>query len=402
MTRWQLEEQRWRARKPAVLAALSVRLLLDFDIRRAEARELETEMIAGHMRVAYVVRHKAGDFSRSGTPSEPLLAEAAARFMNAYSNNGDTADTVARAVRDGLVHPGRHHALAARILLTFARDAAIIKQLGGADLQDAVFSTAVPVIDFLEMLFAERWHQPILSASSDARDSEGSIPLQQAFAGAFVRFTHFVKCGGGDAPDVFMALAAVARGMAFQLTSAGEAYDIAIPVVMKDEKLTEELMTYILIRLTDGRHTISTTLEPTAVDDIFSQSRNKHPYIYIVMQLGENEGDDLSDLDADAVSEEARDHVPHPDHPSYRLTVAGCSSDIFAALRDDSVAREFSGLMKVTSLDPEPNDDDPLQSHHLIQRLVWERGPGSYDWTTDLILKKRVGRTRRPPGVVVH
>ena len=65
------------------LATLCTRLDLEFDLTRSWARELTESMVGMHMRIAFNIPEH-NDYINSGTPSEPLLAEAAAMFMNVY------------------------------------------------------------------------------------------------------------------------------------------------------------------------------------------------------------------------------------------------------------------------------------------------------------------------------
>jgi hypothetical protein len=65
----------------SMLAALSTRILLDFESRRESTRRLEMELVERNMRIAYSVpSHR--EYVRSGTPSEPILAGGAAREMD--------------------------------------------------------------------------------------------------------------------------------------------------------------------------------------------------------------------------------------------------------------------------------------------------------------------------------
>lgn len=66
--------------RESFLAALSVRLLLDFEPRRITAIDTENLMVAGHLRVANVIpSHR--EYMFSSTPSEPIVAEAAAQVL---------------------------------------------------------------------------------------------------------------------------------------------------------------------------------------------------------------------------------------------------------------------------------------------------------------------------------
>jgi hypothetical protein len=67
----------------AVTAVLDVLLTLDFEPRRQVAHIREAELVASHMRIAFSVPKDRG-YIRSGYPSEPLLAEAAARQMHEF------------------------------------------------------------------------------------------------------------------------------------------------------------------------------------------------------------------------------------------------------------------------------------------------------------------------------
>jgi hypothetical protein len=69
----------------ALIAALSVRVILDFDILWESARSFEEKLVESHMRVAFSVPEHQ-EFLQSVAPSEPLLAEAAAQILN-QSNN---------------------------------------------------------------------------------------------------------------------------------------------------------------------------------------------------------------------------------------------------------------------------------------------------------------------------
>ena len=81
------------------LAATSVRLLLDFEPRRISAIENENLMVAGHLRVANVVpSHR--EYMISSTPSEPIVAEAAAQVLRGQSMINILCDNV----RNGLIN----------------------------------------------------------------------------------------------------------------------------------------------------------------------------------------------------------------------------------------------------------------------------------------------------------
>ena len=63
------------------LIPLCTRLLIEFNLAFPAARMLTELIVERHMRIMYVAPEH-NEFIRSGEPSEPLLAEAAAKFMN--------------------------------------------------------------------------------------------------------------------------------------------------------------------------------------------------------------------------------------------------------------------------------------------------------------------------------
>ena len=73
-------------------AVLDVLLTLDFEPRHQAAYDREAKLVAGHMRIAFSVP-KDREYLRSGYPSEPLLAEAAARQMDEFQMLAENPDT---------------------------------------------------------------------------------------------------------------------------------------------------------------------------------------------------------------------------------------------------------------------------------------------------------------------
>ena len=63
------------------LAPLCTRLLIEFNLAFSAARMLTELKVERYMRIMYVAPEH-NEFIWSGAPSEPLLAEAAAKFVN--------------------------------------------------------------------------------------------------------------------------------------------------------------------------------------------------------------------------------------------------------------------------------------------------------------------------------
>ncbi len=66
--------------RAARLAVLDVQLSLDFEPRREKVQMEEASLVESHMRIAYSIPNHR-EYLRSGYPSEPLLAEAAAQQL---------------------------------------------------------------------------------------------------------------------------------------------------------------------------------------------------------------------------------------------------------------------------------------------------------------------------------
>jgi hypothetical protein len=85
----------------AVTAVLDVLLTLDFEPRSQVAHKREAELVASHMRIAFSVP-KDRRYIRSGYPSEPLLAEAAARQMPEFQKRTSDPNLMARLLMPNL------------------------------------------------------------------------------------------------------------------------------------------------------------------------------------------------------------------------------------------------------------------------------------------------------------
>ncbi|KAG9037349.1 hypothetical protein FRB95_005989 [Tulasnella sp. JGI-2019a] len=134
--------------KPGIaeLAVLSTRISLYFEPSRQSARELEENL------------HR--EYIRSGTPSEPILAEAAAHERAIISNrNDDSVATVLHHFVDSdLIDKGFRGELIARLMLTLAYDQAITNHWGTREMVKMDKSFAV--VDVRCRAFWKRYWEP--------------------------------------------------------------------------------------------------------------------------------------------------------------------------------------------------------------------------------------------------
>lgn len=391
---WATEYKQSELPLESTLAPICMRFLIDWNQDREKARILQSSMITGNSRIAFTIPGDGGHLV-SGTPSEPLLAEVAARYLNTVKTSFDVALRVSVLWQSSLIHKGYRGELAARLLLLFAFDRAVDKLYPSQKLAIVRYSKAVPVLDFLRELFAERWHEDILNCPSDAR-KVGSPTLRQAFEGAWVRFSHFARSGDNNPMDTRTALAAVVRGMAFQLGPQDEVFHIAIPIVMKDEPLVDGLMSYIYIQLRDPHERAADALHLEDLEYTFLGDSN-NPYIFMTLYLdGAQEGLLPFPTTADDIEMPMEENASDPQvHSAFRIVVTGCSPDVYRV-----VDRKMQGWL--SSLTGSPRIEEKLehprrdQEEHaaIVQRLKveWDRGREVYDWIAEPALHEEVVR----------
>jgi hypothetical protein len=284
--------------KRSVLAALSTRLLLDFEPKRDSVRKFEMELVKGNMRIAYIVpSHR--EYVRSGTPSEPILAEGAAREMDLMRrNNKPIPETLATFVTSGLIANGERGECVAKLLFLEAYDRAVnapvehptkAQSIFGKD--QSRFSQPIHLRDFFLQLFGEEHLEKIWSSYADNDSEVGN--LGQAFEHAYVRFSHFGRDHEENHPSTYTAWAALARGMAVQCSPNQDVIDIVIPVVLcedvEKDKLDETNLTAILVQVRNR-----TGKQRVRIDEaLISKKRgffpwrpgDVRPYITLVMDL---------------------------------------------------------------------------------------------------------------------
>jgi len=216
----------------ARLAVVSTRLLLDFEPARFSARRTEEELVASHMRIAFSVpQHR--EFMRTGTPSEPILAEAAAQIMN--MPGFDTLAILNQYLEDGLAPKGERGELVGRVLDILAIDSVITTEHQPSSSTDEIkYSKPISVISYLTHLFPDDVHRDILdSTPSNPRNIASqwrTIKLRDAFKDAYIHVTHYAKAGDNSVLEGKHLWAHWARGIAFQLMPGTDLSDRMLPI----------------------------------------------------------------------------------------------------------------------------------------------------------------------------
>ncbi|KAJ1301382.1 hypothetical protein OPQ81_008646 [Rhizoctonia solani] len=179
------------------LAAISVRVGISFDSATELSRQIEAQLVESHMRIVYAIpEHR--EYMRTGSPSEPILAEAAARYLDEHHRFGIAhlgPEILSNVCQRGFLVRGERGELCGRLLVTVAHDIAIRNNSLGAPrplgAPKPKFHQPVLVTDFLCALFAENYHRTVLGAtpvtvdSGSASDSNPPRTLEEAFKDAY-------------------------------------------------------------------------------------------------------------------------------------------------------------------------------------------------------------------------
>ncbi|KZS99725.1 uncharacterized protein LAESUDRAFT_732934 [Laetiporus sulphureus 93-53] len=431
--------------KRALLAALSTRLLLEFEPARELARKMEVELVESNLRIAYSVpKHR--EYFRSGYPSEPILAEAAARFLN--GSKFSVPDSLTSFVKSGLISKGERGELVMRLLLLEAFDKATRKTFENVnDRKSMTFDHPIPVIDFLKALFGEKNMKTVLD--KDARNRANWRTFEKAFGNAYVHFTHFGKSENESVSNQFGAWAAIMRGMAIQCSTNQRNIDCIIPIVFgRKEKITPDRMSAILIQVknrVDSQVLAIDEKKLDGVDDFFRKGNtglpDNRPYITIAMHLGIQDAAykdalpkaKLHELEAsfecvaptghmltrtasskrmETLYDPKEDLHPReglkggdedPPHPRYEIVVKKCNPETFAAMIDDykraseeKATHDYAYLLAGTSVyDEHPRQDEENLAAVRKLKSGWSIGDDYYDWTgNDFLCGGTPGRSR--------
>ncbi|KAG6808805.1 hypothetical protein H0H92_002835 [Tricholoma furcatifolium] len=426
----------YQVEKSDLLPLIAIRVDLTFESNRDEAIYLESLMVASSMRTVYSVpEHR--QYLRGGYPSEPFLAEAAARNLfsqmrgnaeswhsvrEAYRTN--VPDAISKWLACGLVGKGERGELVARMLVTLAHDMAVIN-LNGNDFDSTPpslppsFSQPVSVVDFLSSLLSRDHLKKVLEARPD--NMESGSTLKDAFKDACVHFTHFVR-GEDDyiltdqACMIFMC-----RGAAMQGYNELPTTDLVIPVVMdKSKPLDRDNMSVIFIQVKNRvskKKDAEMNVDEGKLSDFFSSKGDNRPYIAITMELdssrpstkhklnyaarveklgrriasqkeppiassgqGLRSNDDESSLDnVQVLNDTTTVNSKIQSHPRYRFIINGCSSlvyNVISSTSDDS----YKMLLAYTGLLSEhPRQDDKYVKAVIQMKPYFRRGV-SYDF----------------------
>ncbi|KZP24260.1 hypothetical protein FIBSPDRAFT_1012129 [Athelia psychrophila] len=372
-------------------AVIDIRLMLDYEPRRQLARDRESELVASHMRIAYSVP-QSREYMRSGYPSEPILAEAAAQQMCANPEEFSALRIVEENITGGLIDRGERGELVARLLVTLALDRAV-KRSG----HDVSCSRGVSLIAFIEELFGDR-AEHILDSIPD--NTKSKVTFREAFKHAWVRFTHFGKMGDATGTTLAAARAAFIRCMAIICRSGQMLVDFLLPIFFCPDGakslLTEANMSALLIQVkrraakgAQAKYAINQSIIGFFPDG----TANQQPYVTLVMELGVQPN--MPQALAESIATPAA-VPPTPSkldiaaqghatdvHPRYSIFAYGCSDTVYGVIAPDERARYQNILASRDFL-----HEHPRQTHRsldAVKRLkpFFSIGLSSYHWIQD-------------------
>ncbi|GJE94119.1 hypothetical protein PsYK624_102870 [Phanerochaete sordida] len=367
------------------LVPLAVRILPDFDLSLEVARETEEEMVTSHLRVVFSIpSHRL--FMRSGYPSEPLVAKAAAIAMNIIAPHSHPIEIVAKELESGLINKGSRGELLARLLLTLAHDRAALSMRRPDDTKTN-WDPLIPVCTFLSSLFTEDVAKIIMTCTSND-PSHPERTLAQAFEHGYVRFSHFIAMAELNSIDTHLGLAGLARGFAIQAAFQQKLYDIAIPVVMKADLFTESDVTFIIIQVKNRVKTDNLYLDDVPKDfPGFFGANNLQPYIALGMELGvdEHPKTPLVEITTPSLGRAPARNLAPKQHPCYGFTVSGHSRGVYRVVESQEHEDKLAGILgKVKLLTKEhPRQNPGVLSKVRRLKYSWSREKECFDWVKD-------------------
>ncbi|TFK36232.1 hypothetical protein BDQ12DRAFT_254389 [Crucibulum laeve] len=360
----------------SVLAALSTRLLLDFEPRREAGREMEKQLIEGNMRIVYsVLRHR--EYFRSGTPSEPILAEAATVVMRELTEKNFTIPALLSSfVNNGFLEKGESGELVGRLLLTTVFDKTVEEHPNVE-----IINPSVHLFAFLRNLLGPANFGLLLNTHANKKTADTTF--QDDFKNARVRFTHFARFGKDNRYTPRTLLAAFVRGMAIQCSRNQKMIDLVIPIIMNDVGLQEEIVAPLLIQIKNKvKHEVvlidqaqlgQGDSEQGFFYSVDPSGTTKKPYIAITMQFGVTSATPF--IIRNGVS--SRNNQSH--RPCYDIELNGFTPELYPITESHQPA--YKQLLLSGGL----LTDHPRQTPEAlaaVKRLkpFWDDGPEFYDW----------------------
>jgi hypothetical protein len=337
------------------------------------AREVESQQVESHMRIVYAIpEHR--EYMRTGSSSEPVVAEAAASYLRSISKHRGVSIEAPRILSEncqkGFLARGERGELCGRLLLTVAHDIAIIEAAGSISPSfkaiKPAFHRPVPVLDFLRALFADEHHEAILKATPISNKAQAQT-LEAVFQEGFVFFSHFALAEDSDMLESKALRTALFRGMALQAKDNQPSIDAVIPIHMGgiDTEITTATTSAINLQFKNRQRSLD-----CSVNRIITVPDLEKPTISIVFEFGE------TNAKLPRVQAHHQDHrvtrsgKTHPDDSHYSFVARGCGPETYKSIPANAVGY-YQTILVTGGL----KDDFPRADKECSWKLLQEMKP---------------------------
>ncbi|KAF8519088.1 hypothetical protein BU17DRAFT_47994, partial [Hysterangium stoloniferum] len=265
--------------KEQCFACLSVRLALEFNSTTFTGHCQEQEQVERHMRVCLSV-DESFESMKTVSPSEPILAEAAAQLM--YGDYGFQAPEALKCVlEDFSIHKGDRGEPLGLLLLCLARDMTIC---------DEDHPTRVAtVFHFMSNLFNNIKNNHTFGPSIFNKNEKRTF--KQTFENSWIYFSHFIKVREYKVTSREYLTALIFRGAAVLCANSQKGIDAIIPFLYEDKKIQRTSVSVILMQLKNDpdftdvpQPELFSLMDPYQLG-IFKESESPIPIIRIVFAL---------------------------------------------------------------------------------------------------------------------
>ena len=376
------------------VAFLDVRLGLRLSTSRDISRKLAEDLVENHMRVVYSVpRHK--EFMLSGYPSEPVLAEAAARVWNSWSYpfSGFEEIRVFKALQEIIEKDcfckDDVEELIGRFMFLRAQDVAVLNSSGRGDSDGTyvTFSKPTTLWYFLSALLPK--HASQFESGRAKNDVNNMHPtFREACEGKFVRFSHFARAADSSILSTAAGWKALARANAWQCHPNQESVDIVIPIFIAKDKQVEDgtllgrqSVTFLLVQVNSFKRRQSPRFSAESLG-LFKDRGNDDKVPYFVITINLEADAERSEIGIRFFSNSYKENTPDPQpdgHPCYWIEVDGYSNWIFNFL----VVTDSRAIGAVLAWGKSNGGaDDPEQLQRL--KLAFGGDDTSFGWAKEI------------------
>jgi len=365
----------------------------------------ESELVEGYMRWAHSVpAHRKS--LRTSAPSEPILAEAAAHVMAKFDR--EVVSLLSRYLRDGLIEKGQHEGLVWRTIVTKAHDIAAIPSIPSSFLVPLhrVFSVPIHLFDLLEALVGKLHMETILM--SHAQNVPNSATFKEAFADAYIHWTHFAKAGDDSVISDEAAWIAMVRGIFWQCSDQQADINGILPLLLSvlGTKLGRWVMSAVFWQIKDKTKKHAAHVDAEKLKFFSTPPKDepekgtRRPYIVITMQFGVQNiprttmpntppGPHISQQPEDVTP--PRTNVPRDQptrngkparstHPRYEINIIGCSPKVYNVIKESERASYANLLASCDIVSQHPRQFDEAKDTVLHSKPFWKKGRQSFGW----------------------